>query len=88
MSRKTKKAAFPLRVAAGLEDLVRFLVASCYMIRACLAGPLPRIREAVGKSETVIKLITHAPCVLLSLQQTQLYESRGLASSAACKNLI
>jgi hypothetical protein len=24
---KTKKAAFPSRVAAGLEDLVRFLVA-------------------------------------------------------------
>src|SRR5580704_16930624 len=29
MSPKTKKAAFPLRVAAGLEDLVRFLVAKC-----------------------------------------------------------
>jgi hypothetical protein len=58
---KTKKAAFPLGVAAGLKDLVRFLVTGCYVIRARLAGPLPRIREAAGKSETVIKLITHAP---------------------------
>jgi hypothetical protein len=31
------------------------------VIRARLAGPLLRIGEAVSKSETVIKLITHAP---------------------------
>src|SRR5271155_5878721 len=78
MTPKTKKAAFPLGVAAGLEDLVRCLVAKCWVLRARLAGPLPVIREAAGKSETVIKLITHAPwCPFKSLPRTNIRNSRG-----------
>ena len=63
---KNKKGRVSLAGRGRLERLGAVLVAKCWVIRARLAGPLPRIREAVGKSETVIKPITHAPCVLLN----------------------
>src|ERR1700722_20559723 len=67
------------------EDFVRFLsMLWCYS-RARLAGPLPRIEEAVSKSETVIKILVQAglgsqaqvPC-----PRTSLYETQRRSSSA------
>jgi hypothetical protein len=58
---------------------VRFLAVSSSLIRARLAGPLPRKGEAVSKSETVIKLARHAnrnPTFRCGLHAAKLYYTR------------
>jgi hypothetical protein len=57
------------------------------VLRARLAGPLPGIREAAGKSETVIKLITHAPWISSYSLMTPHYTKAGDQRQARCAEI-